>query len=118
MSRIGQPPAGKLERWILAQMIEVVRVLIAAGDGENARAKDAVQRMGDQQWIARIGDNGGEFVRQSQPALGLPQQHHAGVRGNASAVECGGDLLAANGWKRKRQKAIFNHGGCGCDAMA
>ena len=99
-------------------MIEIVRVLIAAGDGENASAKDTAQRMGDQQGIARIGDDGGEFVRQSEPALGLPQQHHAGVRGDAPAVESGGDLLAANGWKRKREKAIFNHGGCGCDAMA
>jgi hypothetical protein len=44
LSRIGQPPAGKFERWILAQMIEVVGVLIAVGDGENARTKDAVQR--------------------------------------------------------------------------
>ncbi len=33
-------------------MIEVVRVLIAAGDGENARAKNAAERMGDQQGIA------------------------------------------------------------------
>ena len=72
MSGIGQPPAGKLERWILAQMIEVVRVLIAAGDGENARAKDAVQRMGDQQWIARIGDDGGEFVRRPSRRSACP----------------------------------------------
>jgi len=28
------------------------------------------------------------------------------------------DLLAANGWKRERKKAIFDHGGCDFDAMA
>jgi len=118
VSRIGQSPAGKLEGGILAQMVEVVSILVAAGDGENASAKDAPERMGDQQWIARIGDDGGELVRHSQPALGLPQQHHARIRGDAPAIKSGGDLLAANGWKREREKAIFDHGGCGLDAMA
>ena len=99
-------------------MIEVVRILVAAGDGENASAKDTAQRMGDQQGIARISDDGGEFVRHSEPAFGLPQQHHARIRRDAPAVESGGNLLAANGWKREREKAIFNHGGCGFDAMA
>ena len=69
-SRIGQSPAGKLEGRIVAQMIEVVRILVAAGDGENASAKDTAQRMGDQQGIARIGDDGGEFVRHSEPPFG------------------------------------------------
>ena len=117
-SRIGQSPAGKLEGWILAQMIEVVRILVAAGDGENASAKDTAQRMGDQQGIARISDDGGEFVRHSEPPFGLPQQHHARIRRDAPAVESGGNLLAANGWKREWEKDIFNHGGCGFDAMA
>jgi hypothetical protein len=48
----------------------------------------------------------------------LPQQHHASIRSDAAAVESSGDLLAANGWKREREKAIFDHGGCGFDAMA
>ncbi len=60
-------------------MIEVVRILVAAGDGQNARTKNAVERMGDQQGIARIGDDGRELARHAQSTLGLPQQHHAGV---------------------------------------
>ena len=99
-------------------MIEIVRILVTAGDSKNARAKNAGERMGDQQGITRIGNDGGEFVRQSLPALGLPQKHHAGVRGDASAVECGGDLLAANGWKREREGGIFGHGARGGDGMA
>jgi hypothetical protein len=74
--------------------------------------------MGDQQWIARIRDDGGKLVRHSEPALGLPQQHHASILSDAPAVESSGDLLAANGWKREREKAIFDHGGCGFDAKA
>ena len=61
---------------------------------------------------------GGEFVRHSEPPFGLPQQHHARIRRDAPAVESGGNLLAANGWKREWEKDIFNHGGCGFDAMA
>jgi len=74
--------------------------------------------MGNQQGIARIGDDGRELARHAQSTLGLPQQHHAGVRGDAPTVERGGDLLAANGWKREREKAIVEHGGCGFDVMA
>ena len=99
-------------------MIEVVRILVASGDGQNARTKNAVERMGNQQGIARIGDDGRELARHAQSTLGLPQQHHAGVRGDAPTVERGGDLLAANGWKREREKAIVEHGGCGFDVMA
>ena len=58
VARIGQAPTSELESRIPAQMIEVVRILVAAGDGQNARAKNAVERMGDQQGIARIGDDG------------------------------------------------------------
>jgi hypothetical protein len=72
--------------------------------------------MGDQQWIAGIRDDGGELVRHSEPALGLPQQHHASIRSDAPAVESSGDRLAANGWEREREKAIFDRGGCGFDA--
>jgi hypothetical protein len=35
-----------------------------------------------------------------------------------TAVERGGDLLAANRWKREGEKAIVEHGGCGLNAMA
>jgi hypothetical protein len=82
------------------------------------RAKNAVERMGDQQGIARICDDGRELARHAQPALGLPQQHHAGIRGDATAVKSRADLLTANGWKREREKAIVEHGGCSFEVMA
>ena len=115
--RIWQAPASELEGGVLAQMIEIVRIFITAGDGENARAQDTAERMGNQQRIARIGDDRGELVSQSAPTLGLPQQHHASIRCDAPAIESGGDLLAIHGWKREREKAIFCHGGCGSDEI-
>ena len=44
--RIGQAPTSELEGGVLAQMIEIVRIFITAGDGENARAQDTAERMG------------------------------------------------------------------------
>jgi hypothetical protein len=55
---IGQAPAGKLERRILAQMIEVVRILIAAGDGQNARAKDTAECRVPSEWVISKGLRG------------------------------------------------------------
>jgi len=37
----------------------------------------------------------------------------AAVRGDASAVERSGELLAANGWKAEQRGRIVVHGGCG-----
>jgi len=99
-------------------MIEVVRILVAAGDGQNARTKNACRENGDQQGIARIGDDGASLPATPSRRSALPQQHHAGVRGDAPTVERGGDLLAANGWKREREKAIVEHAGVlRCDGV-
>jgi len=116
-SPVGQAPASELEGGVLAQMIEIVRIFIIAGDGENARAQDTAERMGNRQGIAWIGDDRGELVSQSVPALCLPQQHHASIRRYAPTIESGGDLLAIHGWKREPEKAVFCHGGRGLDAI-
>ena len=60
---IGQAPAGQLEAGIGAQMIEIVGVLIAAGDREHAGAQNVGDAVRHQQRIARIGD-------QTLPAAG------------------------------------------------
>ncbi len=41
-ARIGEPSAGELEGWIGAQKIQIVSVLIAAGNGEDAGADHVV----------------------------------------------------------------------------
>jgi predicted nucleic acid-binding protein len=58
-------------------------------------------------------DRSGKQCCDAKPSLGLGQQHHAAVRRDPPAVECGGGLLALYGWKRKRQRRIVGHGGCG-----
>ncbi len=110
---VRQPAAGELERRIETQAVEVVGILPAAGDGEDARPQDVGQRMNDAAGIAAIRDHGGELGGDAEPPPGLGQKHHPAVRGDPAAVEGGGDLLAPNGWKRERQARIVRHGGCG-----
>ena len=35
------------------------------------------------------------------------EQHHAAIGGDAPAIECGGDFLAADGWKIERQRGYL-----------
>ncbi len=110
---VRQPAAGELERRIEAQAVEIVGVLPAAGDGEDARPQNVGQRMRDPAGVAAVRDRGGELGGDAEPSLGFRQQHHATVRGDPATVERRGDLLAPNGWKRERQARIVDHGGCG-----
>jgi hypothetical protein len=41
------------------------------------------------------------------------EQHDPAIGTDPSAVEGGGNLLAADGWKAERQKVILGHGGRG-----
>jgi len=47
LARVGQPTAGELESGIGAQMIEIIGILIATGDGENAGADHVSERVRD-----------------------------------------------------------------------
>ena len=94
-------------------MVEVVGVLIAAGDRQHARAQDVRHAVGYQERVARIGDQRRESPRNPEPALGRGQQQNAAVGRHASAIKGGGDFLAANRWEIERKQGIFGHGGCG-----
>lgn len=83
-------------------MIEVVGVLVAAGDGQHAGAQDVGDAVRHEQRVARIGDQPRERVGDLQAALGSRQQHDAATGGEASTVKGSGDLLAADGWKGER----------------
>ena len=63
--------------------------------------------------VAPIRDEARQPLGDPEPALGLGQEHDAAVGRQAPAIESGGDLLAANGWKREGGGCIVRHGGCG-----
>ena len=108
-----QVSAGELERRISAQRAEVVAVLIAARDGEDAGADHVCDRVRHAAWIAPIRDEARQPLGDPEPALGLGQEHDAAVGRQAPAIESGGDLLAGHGWKREGRSCIVRHGGCG-----
>jgi hypothetical protein len=60
ITAVGQTPAGQLEARIAAQVIEIVGILIAAGDRQHARAQDIDDIVRRQQRIAAIGDQPGQ----------------------------------------------------------
>ena len=101
---IRQAATGQLERRIEPEPIEVVGVFAAAGNGEDAGAQNIGQQMGDPVRIAPVGDYSGELVGDAQPPLRLRQQHDPAIGTDPSAVEGGGDRLAADGGKAERQK--------------
>ena len=67
-ARVGQPPAGELESRIGAQKIEIVGVLVAAGDREDAGADHVGERVRDARGIAAIGKATRQSVRRRQAA--------------------------------------------------
>ena len=77
------------------------------------RAQNVGQRVHNPRRVAPIGDLRSKSVGDPKAPLSQRQQHHAAVGTDPATVERGGDLLALNGWQRKRQQAIVSHGGCG-----
>jgi hypothetical protein len=110
-ARIGQPPAGQLEHRIGAQKIQIVSVLVAARNGEDAGADHVRERAGDPRGIATIQKAARQSFGDAKASLRHRQQHDAAVRGQATAVEIRCDFPARNRWKREWQGSIFNHGG-------
>lgn len=108
-----QPTAGELEGGVGAQTVETVGVLIAASDGEDARQQDLGERVDHARPIAPVGDHGRKLLGDTHPSRCCGEQHNATVRRQAPAVELGGELLAADGWKREWQSRIVGHGGSG-----
>ena len=108
-----QPSAGQLEGGVGSQAVEVVGVLVAAGNREDPRPQDVGQIMGNPGRVARVGDDGGQLVGNPEAPFSQSEQHHATIRADPPAIESGGHFLAADRWQGERQEAIVEHGGCG-----
>lgn len=108
-----QMPAGELQGRIRPERIEIIGILVATGDGEDAGQQDPGELLRDARRIAPIGDRGGKSLDNADPARGSSQKHHASVRGKSAAIECGCDLPPGDGWKSEGKTRIFGHGGCG-----
>jgi hypothetical protein len=94
-------------------MVEVVGILIAAGDRKDARPQDVGQRVDDPGRVTWVGDQRCQPIANAKLPLGCGQQHDPAIRGQPPAIEGSGHLLAANRWKAERLGRIVVHGGCG-----
>jgi hypothetical protein len=113
IATVRQPPTGQLKPRVSAQMVEIVGVLVATGDSKDPGAQNVIDAVRHQQRVARVRDQPPQRFRYPQLPLHNAEQHDTTVGRDPSAVESRNDLLAFNGWKIKRQKAIVGHGGCG-----
>lgn len=93
---LGQAPTGQLERRIEAQHVEVVAILVAAGDGEHARPDHVGVRMGRAGRSARVGQATGKARSKTEPFLDPAQQQHAAVGRQPAAVKTGAQLLVCD----------------------
>src|SRR5664279_1710510 len=113
IATVRQPPTGQLKPRVSAQMVEIVGVLVATGDSKDPGAQNVIDAVRHQQRVARVRDQPRQRLRYPQLPLHNAEQHDTTVGRDASTVEGCNDLLAFNGWKIERQKAIVRHGGCG-----
>jgi hypothetical protein len=101
IAALGQTAAGQLEGGVAAQIVEVVGIGVATGNGEDAAAQDIRHRVGDQGRMAMVGNDRGQGVDQAKPLVGPGQQQNAAVGTDPPAVKCGGHLLLADTWQRE-----------------
>ena len=77
--RCRQLAASQFEGRVAAQVIEVVGVLVAAGDRQNARTQDVTQLMHDPAWIAMIGNLRRQSITDAETSFRLRQQDNAAI---------------------------------------
>ncbi len=78
-ARLGQAPAGEFERRIRARRTEVVAILIAARNREDAGADHIRDRVRHAGRIAPIRDDARQPLGDAKAALGLSQEHDTTV---------------------------------------
>ena len=75
-----------------------IAILIAARDGQHARAQDIGDTVGDETWIARIGNQSGEPCRNAERLFNRPDKHDPAVGRQPPAIKRSRDFLAPHGW--------------------
>jgi hypothetical protein len=102
IAALRQPPAGQLERWVFAQIVQIVGIGIPAADGEDAGAQDVRHGVGNQGWIAMIRNERSQHIDQAKAFVGTRQQQDAAVGTDLTGIKGGSDLLLADTWQSER----------------
>ena len=77
---LGQAPTGQLEGRIETQNIKIVAILVAAGDGEQARPDHVGVSMGCAREGAPIRHASDQMIGDPEPSLDPGQQQDAAIR--------------------------------------
>ena len=77
----------------------VIEILVTLSQPVDALADQAQQRMLDALGIARVGQDFGQGLGQTNPPVGLAQQWDAAVAGHVPASETGAERALLYGWK-------------------
>ena len=99
IAALRQPSAGQLECRVAAQIVEVVGIGVAAGDGEDTATQNVGHCVGDQGLVAVVGNDRGQHVDQAKPLVGIGEQYHAAVGTDQPTIESSGDFLLADTWQ-------------------
>ena len=95
-TRLGPAPARHLECRIDAQCIEIVAVLVPAGDGEHPRSDHVGMGVDDAALITGVRHASAEHRGHAEPLFDLAQNENTAIRGELSGIERGCDVLAAD----------------------
>ena len=90
---------------IVAQFVMIVQVFIAERNAVHALGYEPIKAVLDQLLVAPVRETGRRLPGQSDPAIGLPQQQRACVRGDGAAIERGCYFTASKGFKFKLPSA-------------
>jgi hypothetical protein len=113
VAALRQPPAGQLERRVLAQIVQIIAIGVAAGDGEDAGAQNVGHDVGDKGRVAVVRDQRGQRIDQAEVFVGTGQQQDAAVGADLAGIKGRGDLFLAETWQGEGQKRIVVVGGHG-----
>lgn len=99
VSGFRQAATGHFERGVPAQVVQIVGIGVAAGDGQDAGTQDIRHRMGDPQRVAMVGHQGGQRLHQADPLVETRKQQNTTIRTDHAAIKGRGDFLAAKTWQ-------------------
>ena len=107
LRRLGQSQLGQ---GIGEQGVAVVGILVSTGDRGHAETQHRRQRVDHQRRVRPVPNAALQRIGQAEPEFRLAQKKEVAVRRDQSPIKTGGNLLASNAWKIKREKGIFVHG--------
>lgn len=89
-----------LPEGIVAELLMIVEIFVAAGDGEDPLSEQGPLRMDNKSGLTGIGNDAIEGIDQSELLIGLPEQEGAGVGGEGSAREIGDEIASKKAGER------------------